>query len=224
MAFPYSAVFSAFGASSADYRHNYTLATNIVVPPMAGDDVKMACGQAMNRAWKTLREEAFAQTEKEGFSPEQLTLLPQAMIRYGRQLDDLIVSSPVTNIDSPADWDALIKAFEDAYEAIYTQASKFPEAGYEIFEAGMIATVPKIKPVLKKYDLVSEVPPNESLKGSRECYFKGAWSETPIYDGHTLLAGNVVKGPSMIEFSTSTMVVPPDRVAHVDEYLTFWLR
>ncbi len=44
MAFPYSAVFSAFGASSADYRHNFTLATNVVIPPMADDAAKIAGG------------------------------------------------------------------------------------------------------------------------------------------------------------------------------------
>ncbi len=224
MAFPYSAVFSAFGAASADYKHNYTLATNIVIPPMASDSLKMEDGQLINRAWEELKQKALVQMKKEGFEEKSVSFIHQAMIRYGRQLDDLIVTSPVEMIESTGDWDALIAAFEAAYEAIYTKASKFPQAGYEIFEVGLVATVPKIKPLLRKYGLGSEAPPTRSLRGRRGCYFGGQWVEAPVYDGHALTAGNRIKGPALVEFTTSTFVVPPGKETYVDEYLTFWLR
>jgi acetone carboxylase beta subunit len=224
MAFPYSAAFSAFGAASANYEHRYTLATNIVAPYMAGDELKTGLGQAISRAWEDLEQAALVQMDKEGFARDEVSFVHQAMIRYGRQLDDLIVVSPVERIGSPADWDALMRAFEDAYEAIYTKASKFPEAGYEIFEIGLIASVPKIKPVLRRFEVGDSTPPGGSQKGRRQCYFGDQWVETSVYDGHTLTAGNTVEGPSVVEFSTSTLVVPPWRQAYVDEYLTFWLK
>ena len=224
MVFAYSAAFSAFGAASADYVHHYTSATNIVVPPMADDGVKMGNGQLINRAWEELEEKAMLQMKKEGFAEEQVTFRQQAMIRYGRQLNDLIVTSPVKRIDSVAEWDALIAAFEGAYEAIYTRASKFPQAGYEILEVGLVASVPKIKPVLRKYELKSEKPSSKSVRRKRQSYFKGEWMDTAVYDGHTLTAGNRIEGPAVVEFRTSTFVVPPGKETYVDEYLTFWLR
>ena len=224
MVFPYSAVFSAFGAASADYAHHYTLATNVVVPPSASDPMKTGMGRLLNDAWEKLEEKAYEQMKKEGFEREAVSMVHQAMIRYGRQLDDLIVTSPMSRVQSSADWDALIAAFERTYEAIYTKASRFPEAGYEIFEVGLVAGVPKIKPRLRKHDRVGENPAASSLRGRRDCYFGREWLSTPVYDGHKLCAGNVVPGPCIVEFTTSTLVVPPDRRTHVDEYLTFWLK
>jgi acetone carboxylase beta subunit len=204
--------------------HNYTLATNIVVPPLAGEEIKIGHGQAINRAWEELEQKALSQMKQEGFEAGEVSFLQQAMVRYGRQLDDLIVISPVKRIGSARDWDALINAFETMYEAIYTKASKFPQAGYEIFGVGLVASVPKIKPILRKYGWGKEKPGKKSAKGKRPAYFDGRWQEAPVYDGHLLTAGNRVKGPAIVEFSTSTFVIPPGKETQVDEYLTFWLR
>ena len=64
--------------------------------------------------------------------------------------------------------------------------------------------------------------PEGALKGSREVYFtkpgKGFY-KTEIYDYDRLRPGNRVKGPSVIETRITTIVIPPERVAKVDEYL-----
>jgi N-methylhydantoinase A/oxoprolinase/acetone carboxylase beta subunit len=224
MLFPYSAVFSAFGAAAADYEHHYTKAVNIIVPPFASDDAKVELGRVINEQWQALEEGAYAHMEEEGFSRDKVNLRHLAMVRYARQLDDLIVTSPVARVNTPQDWDGLIDAFERMYERIYTVAGKYPEAGYEIFEVGLVASVSKIKPKLRKYPLASERPVDGALKGRRKCYFDGDWVETPIYVWEELKAGNLINGPTILESSTTTLVVPKQKYVSVDEYLTVWLK
>jgi len=222
--FPYSSVFSAFGASSADFEHHYTHATNLVIPPSPSGEVKLSVGKRINEVWKDLEVGAFKQMEEEGFSKEKVKLRHLAMMRYGRQLNDLIVTSPVPRINTPQDWDKLIEAFERLYERIYTTSAKFPEAGFDIVEIGLVSSVEKIKPRLRKRELTSEAPPEASMKGSREAYFDGEMVPTDIYEMDELKPGNIISGPAVIEHPTTTYVIPPGRLMEIDEYSTLWLK
>jgi N-methylhydantoinase A len=130
--FPYSSVFSAFGASAADYEHSYTRSVNLLVSPGAGAEEKREVGARVTRAWRELEEQAVRDMEAEGFAPGELELRRLAMLRYGRQLNDLIVESPLPAVDDPDDWDALIGAFEELYGRVYGGAAKYPQAGYDV--------------------------------------------------------------------------------------------
>lgn len=224
MMFPYSAVFSAFGAASADFEHRYSRAINIIVPPYSSDEIKRECAQRIDKVWSQLEETALGYLKKEGFKEEKIHFRHLAMMRYGRQLDDLIVTSPVSKIKDASGWDKLIAAFETMYENIYAKAAKYPQAGYEIVEVGLVAKVPKVKPKLRKYSLESEIPPPSALKGKRDCFFKGeAFPNVNIYEWDSLKPGNRIPGPAIVENPVSTLVVPPQRAMSIDEYLTCWL-
>lgn len=224
MIFPYSAVFSAFGAATSDYQHNYFRATNVVVPPSATSaEIETACAQ-VNEGWESLESRAYAEMEQEGFQRDRVWLKHLAMIRYGRQLDDLVIPSPLPRLGTVQDWNKLIAVFEKLYEKIYAASAKYPQAGYEILQIGLMATVEKIKPQLRRYPLTGEEPSKTAIKGRRPCYFKGKWTDTDIYNWDELRAGNSVNGPAIIEGATSNVVLPPGRSIHVDEYLTLWLR
>lgn len=222
--FPYSPVFSAFGAASADYEHHYTRALNLICPQFAKEETKKELGQRINKVWEELEKNAYVEMEKEGFSSEKVGFKHLAMVRYGRQLDDLIVVSPVPRINEAQDWDMLIGAFEKMYDEIFTRAAKYPTAGYEVFELGLIATVPKLKPKLRRYKLTSEKPSSDALKSKRNCFFREGFCEADVYGLDLLKPGNIANGPAIIESSTTTIVVPPNKKAHIDEYFTIWLR
>ena len=95
LTFPYASTFSAFGAASADYEHHYHRAVNMIIPPKAGDDLLSGIADRLNLAWERLADQAMQQMRREGFAPEQITLRHLAMVRYGKQLNDLITPSPV---------------------------------------------------------------------------------------------------------------------------------
>lgn len=223
MMFPYSSVFSAFGAAAADYEHRYARSLNLVVPPEAGEDDKLAFGERITAVWEELRERAVEQMVAEGFAPEQLELRHQAMLRYGRQLNDLIVDSPVSRIDSVADWQRLIDAFEEQYSLTYSRAARYPQAGYDIFEVGLVVRAPKVRPRLRKSKLVGERPPEAARAGARPARFEDDWAEAQVLRLDELLPGNRVEGPAVLENAYTTLVVPPGRSIAIDEYRTIWM-
>jgi N-methylhydantoinase A len=63
-------------------------------------------------------------------------------------------------------------------------------------------------------------PLPEAARGTRRVYFAEAdgYVETPIYDRATLLAGNRMTGPVLIEEYASTSVVHPGDVVEVDAF------
>jgi N-methylhydantoinase A len=223
LVFPYSGVFCAFGAAASNYENHYTKSGLIQVVPKATEEQKREVGRALSRDWEELENKAIDVLLKQGFSREQIQITHQAMMKYSRQLEDLVVASPVDRIESGADLDQLIGAFEEMYSEVYTVAGKYPEAGYEIPEVGIIASVPKVKPKLKKYELSPKTPESQSLKGKRKCYFNREWVDTPVYDWSLLKAGNEIAGPAILEEATTTTVLPPDWHVNIDEYLTCWL-
>ncbi len=222
LVFPYSAAFSAFGAAASDYEHHYHRAINTVIPPGADEAAMAVRGRRVSDAWARLEEQAREQMAKEGFSDDEVTLEHLAMVRYGRQLNDLIVRSPISRIDGADGLRELLAAFEDQYSRVYANGARSPRSGYEIYEVGLIARAPKIKPRLDRHPLVGE-DASAAIASVRPAYFGGAWLDTPRYRWPALRPGNVVNGPAVVDDPTTTLVVPPGRRLRIDEYLTVWL-
>ncbi len=131
--------------------------------------------------------------------------------------------SPVSRINSAEDMDKLIEAFEDLYTKVYAAGATYPEWGYTIYELGVIASVPKIKPALRKYPLEGKEPPKEAYKGEREVYLKGKWVATTLYEMDLLEPGNEIDGPAVVEAPATTLLVPPRTRVRMDEHRVIWL-
>ena len=79
------------------------------------------------------------------------------------------------------DMDRLIDAFEDLYEKVYAGVAKHPQAGYQIMELGVVASIPKVKPKLVQRPPGRKSLASEAHKGKREVYMDGKWREAPDY-------------------------------------------
>jgi N-methylhydantoinase A len=220
--FPYASAFSAFGAASADYEHHYHRAVNVVVPPSADEDDLIAAGARLSAGWERLEEQALDQMRREGIEQGDIQLRHLAMVRYGKQLNDLIVSSPVSRASTARELGRVLKAFDELYAHIYAKGAQFPQAGYEIFEVGLVASASKVKPKLAAHAL-GKPEPFDALITTAPAWFGGSWVDTPRFDWTLLRPGNVVRGPSVVEHPTTTLVVPPGRSARLDEYRTVWI-
>jgi N-methylhydantoinase A len=56
------------------------------------------------------------------------------------------------------------------------------------------------------------------VTGKREIYWaeQKSKTETPIYDGYKLRPGNSIKGPCVVETTTTSMVIHPGQSVAVD--------
>lgn len=118
----------------------------------------------------------------------------------------------------------MLAAFEEVYSKKYAHAAKFPEVGYQIFELGLVAVVPKVMPKLKQFSLEGKAPHPQAFKGEREVYIKGRWEKAKVYEMDLLHSGNEVDGLAIIEAPATTMPVPSGYKVFIDEYKRFWLK
>lgn len=221
---PWAAAFSAFGCTAADYIHRYQKSTLVQIPPQADDMYKGYMSMVINTNWEMLEQNAIREMEAEGFKKEDITFKQVAYVRYTQQLEDVEVISPLARLQTPQDLQKLLAAFEEVYSRKYAHAAKFPEVGYQIFELGLIALVPKLKPKLRRYPLEGKTPNPKAFKGEREVYVKGIWKKARVYEMDLLGSGNEVEGLAVIEASATTMPVPEGHKVVVDEYKRFWLK
>jgi acetone carboxylase beta subunit len=218
--FPFSSAFCAFGAATCDHVRNYTRAINLVAPQTPGEATRRELQEELARVWSALQEEAVR--EVPAASQASLRLEYRVRMRYGRQLDQILVRAPVRR-PAEIEWNALVRAFEETYAAKYSASARFPQAGYEAVEASVVASVPRTKPRLPRFAPGQPTPPPSALRGSRRAFFRQRWWETPVYDWGALQPGNRLEGPAIVETDTQTLVVPPRRSLHVDEHLAIHL-
>ncbi|MBM4463359.1 MAG: hydantoinase/oxoprolinase family protein [Chloroflexi bacterium] len=221
---PWAAAFSAFGCTTADYLHRYQRSTLVAIQPGADEMIKKHAGTMISASWQELEETAIREMTEEGFRKEDITFQQVAYVRYSQQLEDVEVFSPLPRLKTAQDVDKLIEAFEDVYSRKYSHAATFPEMGYQIFELGLIASVPKPKPELRKYRLEGKAPATEAFKGERALYVKGEWKKAKLYEMDRLRSGNEVEGLAILEAPATTMPVPEGKKVVVDEYKIYWLK
>lgn len=221
---PWAAAFSSFGTTVIDYIHRYQKSTIIQIPPVLDEKAKVRTGSLINGIWEELERKALEEMKEEGFTKGQITYTQVAYVRFMGQLEDLEVISPVRRIRTGEDLDQLVKSFEDLYSKVYTHGAKHSAAGYQILELGMISSVPKPKPVIKKYPLGKATPPEDSAKGFRDVYVKGSWKKAKLYDLDKLVPGNEVEGLVILEAASTTMLIPEGKKVVIDEFKRYWLK
>jgi len=221
---PWAAGFSSFGCAVEDISHRYQKSTPVMIPLGADAGYKMLMGQLLiNPGWEELEKQAQADFTAEGLPWSQAKVQQIAYVRYGGQMEDLEIVSPVSRINTPEDIDKLIAAFEDLYEKVYAGVAKHKRGGYQIMELGIQATVPKIKPKLTKWKLEGKKPASDAIKEVREVYYDGKWGKATIYNMDKLRPGNEVDGLAVIEAPATTLFLPPGKRIRMDEWTLMWL-
>jgi len=228
-----AAVFSAFGASTADIRHMYEGSPFIIIPQIPHDPISLRFKldeitsldqipsmaiERFNQMFIDLEKLALRDMTDEGVDMKGVKLFYEMKARYGMQLWDIRVNLSVNQIKSVKDIKAILREFEEEYIKVYGEMVMLPRGGVEIMSLAVITTAPTIKINMQKFPLAG-ADAADALKKSRDVYFNGKFVTTKIYDMHKLKPGNVVEGPAIIEVKDTTIVIPPNCEAKLDEYL-----
>ncbi|MCL5962226.1 MAG: hydantoinase/oxoprolinase family protein [Chloroflexi bacterium] len=232
---PYAATFSAFGASTAEIMHRYEQSPYLVMPGLPFDvttdrfaitsleQIPEWVIDRFNSMFAGLEQRALEEMEEEGFGTRQVRVTRHLAMRYGGQLYEIECKSPVSAINTVEDIQAIVEAFEEEYERVYTRMAMYPRGGLEIISIALeVSAPPAAKPAMVKHRHAGE-DARQSLKGRRQVYFGGGFVNTPVFAMDLLQAGNAIDGPAIIEGQDTTMVVPPGRRIEVDEYLNMTL-
>ncbi len=200
---------SALGIAVSDYKQSFGI-TDIMTIPV---DV-----ERFNGHFDDLEKKARKTLSSWGVKENDILLTRTADMQYGKQVHDVNVPVP-QGVLNKENIEKIAEAFERKYELMFGADTGFREAGIEIVNFRVEAIGKIDKPELRKYEFVSK-DPSSAAKGQRDVFFKRSndFLKTEIFDGDELLTGNLISGPSIIEFSGTTVTVPPDFRLEVDPY------
>jgi acetone carboxylase, beta subunit len=220
MTFPFAAAFSAFGCTTADFLHRYAHSVRIQLPAEPSADELRAADEEIRATWERLEAQARDEFEAEGADTAELDFSRFVMMRYAVQLDDLEIGCDGDGASPAAE---LIERFEDLYERINRRVAKYRKGGYAIMEIGLFARIPTPKPVFPQHEPEGATPRPAALKATRPIYADGAWQEARIWEMDELRPGNEIAGPSIVEHSMTTLVIPDGMAVSMDDRGFLWL-
>ncbi len=201
-------VFSALGFVQSEFKNEFT--RTLIRTASALDPAEL---------WRTVDELAAQATEwLEGESIDAADRRLGAVIdmRYAQQGFEVPVSVPAEAM-AARDMDALIARYHARHEQMY--GVRF-DVDVELVAVRVVATgrTPGLR------ETAWPVAPGPSTKGTRPCFFAGAWHDTPLHDRARLVPGVTVRGPAIIDqYDTTTVVLPGHRL-EVDAFgnLLIW--
>lgn len=220
----WAAGFSAFGCGAADFEYRYDKTLDINVAEHAEDDAVLQAGMELQAAWTELKAKVAEEFEKNEYSSKEVEFKLLYRMQYQGQLNDLEIEAPIAGFSSIADFETLVKTFEETYSKVYSKSALSPELGYSITGAIVRGVVEVPKPQIPEESLSGSRPPNEAFLGVREIYWDKEFLHASIYEMEKLNPGNVIKAFSIIESTATTLVVPSGFEAYLDEKRIFHLR
>ena len=169
--------------------------------------------ERINQTFTELESTGRKQLEEDGVDPDRMVFERFVEVKYRMQIHQLPVPLPPGQLNND-DLEQLVQRFEEIYESFYGKGSAYREAGVEIGLFKINAIGEMIKPSVPEQAPVHEEP----TPGQRKIYWRdrGASVDTPVYAGQDLGPGHVVRGPAVVEYPETTIVIQPFAKAVVD--------
>jgi len=203
-------LWSALGAAAADLLHIHET-VDIQANPFDPARVNTVFAQLEKQGTAQLREDAIDQATAR--------ILRSADMRYKGQINEVEVSVPDGALGAVA-LEGLVGDFHRRYESLYGPGAGFREARVEIVTYRVRTSAVSPKPSLQPLPERGPTPPTEACAPPRRVYWAetGDFEATPIFWGDRLQAGNIVKGPAIIQVPDTTIVMHPGQTARIDPY------
>ncbi|MBN8897683.1 MAG: hydantoinase/oxoprolinase family protein [Rhodospirillales bacterium] len=175
----------------------------------------------MEAAFADLAHRADAWFAEEHIAPDARRLTRTVDMRYAGQNYELPIPVPEGPI-GPATLDALAEGFATAHRRMYGFVAEGEPVQLVTFRVEAAGLVPKAR-----FTPQEDAGPDASaaIMATREVWMPetGGFVACPVYDRDKLRAGNVIRGPAIVEQMDATTVVLPDMKARVEPYLNLIL-
>lgn len=176
-----------------------------------------------NSIVSTLEEEGMEELLRQGIPKEAIRHRLELDMRYGNQLTQTSVISPVNRLTNMAEVMELVKAFSINYGERFGEGSQQPEAGIRINTIRVLSYVELERVTFKK-------PPLDKIKSpqaasERLCHFVDFEEPlmTKVYRSETILPGSVIEGPALVESPRTTYLIEPGWQLVMGEQNSAWI-
>ncbi|MGP4022561.1 hydantoinase/oxoprolinase family protein [Actinomadura sp. 3N407] len=207
---PTSTVHSAYGAVTSD-RYRAVQTTEVHrTPPGAGDPAVHLDAARINAAFDELARRCGADLEDD----PRARFARIAHLKFRRQSHELPLTVPDGEITTEV-LRGLIADFRDAYERIYGAGTALLAAGVEIHTLRVEGRVAITGVQQGAYPGAAD--PDAAFLGERDVHFPETGRvATRVYRGKGLGAGAELRGPAILEFAGTTVVIGPSQSLTVD--------
>jgi N-methylhydantoinase A len=207
-------VLSAFGIVNSDVIRTYSASTSLPLLPESMEGLEVTYRELEDRGIRELKED--------GFTEDEIRLDRIAYIRYHLQLTEVEVdlASESLNRDSAIQ---ITERFDRRYAELYGANAGYKEAGRDVISEFVRASAATPKVNLRP-ETTGAPDLNSARKGRRRAYFPDrGFMPVDIYDGDQVAANLTVNGPTILEMTGTTVVVPPGYAARFDPYRNIYL-
>lgn len=201
-----ASTWSALGVQAADLIHVFERA-ELMLTPFSVDRI--------NKIFSELEKQGRSQLQKDGIAATEIVLERYVEMKFKLQIH--LVEVPVrAGKLTERHVIELQDDFIEKYERTHGKGSAFTAAGTEIGLFRVVARGRMERPKVSQYERQYTAKP----ASYRQVYWpqKKRFQNTPIYDASSLKAGQVVKGPAVIQMPETTLVVPPFAHGGFDQY------
>lgn len=201
-------VFSAIGMLYADLRYDYVRTWPMPVENLPFDQAA--------KLFDEMEAEGKAAIASANLPTRRIVVSVAADMRYVGQEHAVTVDLPM-RLFIKKDFGAIKRAFDRVHARRYGTSA--PEEKAQIVSLRTSVAGLLKKPPIDRIDGGSEKPVRAAQTGQRKVFMGGDRSvETRLYARDALRAGNIVRGPALIEEDSSTVVLRPKDRMVVDEY------
>jgi N-methylhydantoinase A len=203
----HSSVFSAYGIAGSDLvRVNQT--SDPMIAPFDPERLTAVYGR--------MEQATLADLESKGLSRDAITMYREIELRFRGQVHEVRVPVPAGDLGS-THVNEILADFEQRYNRRYGRGAAYRRAGIEARTFLVKGVGRLLKPEQRPVALGAS-DPAAARTGKRPVYFRelGGFVPTPVFRRETLMPGNVVPGPAIIEAIDTTVLLHPGQRARVD--------
>lgn len=201
---PTPGILCALGILLSDLRHNLVETRIMPLETLSSAAIASMLAPLEARGRTLLRAD--------GAVEEAQVIEPALDLRYVGQSFELTIPLGPESSDGAA----LARAFHAEHRRTYGHADE--NAPIELVNLRVVARAERPPLDLPRLEPGDAAPPPEALLERRRVYFEGAddWQDVPVYRRESLLAGNRIEGPAIVEELSATGVLYPGDRAQVD--------
>ncbi len=205
-----ASVLCACGMLMTDLRHDYVRSMVCNLTDLDLDKVQSLVAEMI--------DEGTTELQREGITDDSAEFQAQFDLRYLKQYHEVTVDVTAESI-AIGDLTQVAQAFHAEHDRLY---------GYDLSEKGTQLELINLRVRAVGHAEKPELPriesggsdPSAAKKSTRRAFSpeQDEFVEMPVFDGEALLAGNVIRGPALIERIDTTIFVAQSFTAQVDEH------
>ncbi len=200
-------VFSALGMLLADLRRDYVQTWFERLDELDVDELE--------RQFQALEQEGRRSLLESGIPTDDIAFERAGDMRYVGQEHAVTVGFPAA-LNSEDARTEVKRRFDEAHQAQFSHSAADEPAEIVSLRVAAVGRLPK--PVFPRVASGGVDPPSQARRAGRRVVFAAGELDAGVYDRASLLAGNVIDGPAVIEEDVATTILEPRDRLTVDAY------